>query len=93
MASLETKLHSIPSYIPSAEGDEVGVVGGRGDGDGAGAADVRVAELVRQLLQLVRLELVVVPEHVVVRGPRRTLVKEFYFKTSVWIGLITPVRI
>ena len=36
--------------VAGAEGDEVGVVGGRGDGDGARAADVGVAELVGQLL-------------------------------------------
>jgi hypothetical protein len=31
--------------VASAEGDQVGVVGGSGDGDGAGAADVGVAKL------------------------------------------------
>ena len=51
----------------------MGVVGGGGDGDGPGAADVGVAQLVGQLLQLVRVEVVIVPEHVVVAGPRGAL--------------------
>ena len=51
----------------------MGVVGGGGDGDGPGAADIGVAELVGQLLQLVRVEVVIVPEHVVVAGPRGAL--------------------
>ena len=51
----------------------MGVVGGGGDGDGPGAAHVGVAQLVGQLLQLVRVEVVIVPEHVVVAGPRGAL--------------------
>ena len=51
----------------------MGVVGGGGDGDGPGAAHVGVAQLVGQLLQLVRVEVVIVPEHVVVARPRGAL--------------------
>ena len=42
------------------------VVGRGGDGDRSGAPHVGVAQLVGQLLQLVRLEPVVIPENVVV---------------------------
>ena len=44
------------------------VVGRGGDGDRSGAPHVGVAQLVGQLLQLVRLEPVVIPENVIVSG-------------------------
>ena len=56
-------LHQV---VAGAEGHQVGVVGRGGDGDAASAPDIGVAQLVRQLLQLVRVEVIVVPEHVVV---------------------------
>ncbi len=59
--------------VARAEGHQMRVVGGRRDGHGARAAHVRVAQLVRQHLQLVRVEVVVVPQHVVVRRARRAL--------------------
>ena len=52
--------------VPGPEGHQVGVVGRGGDRDAASAPDIGVAQLVRQLLQLVRVEVIVVPEHVVV---------------------------
>ena len=53
------------------------VVGRGGDGDRSGAPHVGVAQLVGQLLQLVRLEPVVIPENVIVSwsgGPLDPLV-------------------
>ena len=44
------------------------VVSGGGDGDGAGAADVGVAQLICQLLQLVSIKVIIIPEDVVVAG-------------------------
>lgn len=44
------------------------IVSGGGDGDAAGTADVGVTQLVGQGLELVRVEPVVVPQDVVVRG-------------------------
>lgn len=70
LARVVLLLHQV---VARAEGHQVRVVGGRGDGHGARAAHVRVAQLVRQALQLVRPEVVVVPQHVVVRRPRRAL--------------------
>lgn len=70
LARVVLLLHQV---VARAEGDQVRVVGGRGDGHRARAAHVRVAQLVRQALQLVRPEVVVVPQHVVVRRPRRAL--------------------
>ena len=51
----------------------MGVVGRGGDGDGARASDVGVAQLVGQLLQLVSIEMIIIPEDVVVTWPRRAL--------------------
>ena len=49
------------------------VVRGGRDGDRPGAPDVGVAELVGQLLQLVSIEVIVVPEDMVVAGTRGAL--------------------
>lgn len=57
----------LDQVVAGSEGDQVGVVGRRRDRHGARAAHVRVAQLVRQTLQLVGVEVVVVPQHVVVR--------------------------
>ena len=45
---------------------QVGVVGGGGVGDGLGAPRVQVAEVVGQLLRLVRPHVAVIPQYVVV---------------------------
>ena len=45
--------------VPGPEGHQVGVVGGGGDGDRPGAPHIGVAQLIGQLLQLIRLK----PEH------------------------------
>jgi hypothetical protein len=50
----------------TAEGGQVGVVGGRRHGHGAGGAAVQVAEAVGQQLQAVRREPVLVHQYVVV---------------------------
>ncbi len=42
--------------VAGAEGDQMGVVGRRRNRDGAGASDVGVAQLVRQVLDVVRRE-------------------------------------
>ena len=52
--------------IAGAECDEVSVIGGGGDRDAPGTPDVRVTQLVRQHLELVRAEVVVIPQDVVV---------------------------
>lgn len=63
----------VHQVITGPEGHQVGVVGRRRDGDGARAAHVGVTQLVGEDLQLVRREVVVVPEHVVVRWPAGAL--------------------
>ena len=63
----------VHQVVAGAEGHETGVVGWRGDGDGAGAAHIGVAQLVGEDLQLIRGEAVVVPQHIVVRGAARAL--------------------
>ena len=63
-------LHEV---VAGPEGDELRVVRRRRDAHRARAADVGVAELVGHLLQVVRLEVVVVPQDVVVTRPTRAL--------------------
>ena len=54
--------------VARPERDEMRVVRGGGDGHGPRAPHVGVAQLVREALKLVAVEVVVVPKHVVVRG-------------------------
>lgn len=63
----------LDEVVACPEGHQVGVVGRGRDGHRPGAAHVRVTQLVRQALQLIRRELVVVPQHVVVRRAARAL--------------------
>ena len=59
--------------VSCSEGDEMSVVGRGGYGDRPGATDVSVTQLVSQSLQLVSRKSVVVPKHVIMRRPRRSL--------------------
>ena len=75
--------------VASTEGHQVGVVGWRGDGDGAGTAHVGVAQLVGEQLELIGREAVVVPQDVVVGGPTGPLGKAdsrryTYYTASIW---------
>lgn len=63
----------VHQVVARSESHESGVVRRRWDGDGAGAADVRVAQLVGEELQLISSETVVVPEDVVVGGTAGSL--------------------
>ena len=68
MASLPTVVFLLHQMVASSEGHQVGVVRRGGDGDGPGAPDVGVAQLVGQLLELVSIEMIIVPQNVVVAG-------------------------
>ena len=70
LAAVVLLLHQV---VAGAEGNQVRVVGGRRDRHRTCAAHVRVAELVRQALQLVGRKAVVVPKDVVVRRAARPL--------------------
>ena len=59
--------------VSGSEGDQVSVVGGRGDGDGSSASNVGVAQLVRKVLKNIRSVTVVVVKHVVVSRSRCSL--------------------
>lgn len=63
----------IHQMVTSAEGHQMGVVRRRGDGDGARAAHVGVAQLVGEELELITAEAVVVPQDVIVGRPARAL--------------------
>lgn len=73
----------VHKMVPGPKGHQPGVVGGCGDGDGAGAAHVRVAQLVRQQLQLICCETVVIPQHLVVGGPAGSLQRWGWRVTSL----------
>jgi len=59
--------------ISCPERDKVGIVRRSRYGHTAGASDVSVTQLVGQHLNLVRAEVVVVPQHVIVRWPTGSL--------------------
>jgi len=59
-------LHQV---IPGSERHQMGVVGRSGNGNRSGTADIGVAELVGELLKLISVKRIVVPEDVVVAGP------------------------
>ncbi len=59
--------------VSSAESHEVGVISRRRNGDGTSTADVSVAQLVSQTLQFVSVEVIVVPQNVVVAGTASAL--------------------
>lgn len=63
----------VHQVVAGAESHQMGVVSWCRDGDRACAAHVRVAQLVGEDLQLIRREVVVVPEHMVMRGPAGSL--------------------
>ena len=73
MAALPTVVLLLHQMVAGSEGHQVGVVSRGRDGDGPGAPDVGVAQLVGQLLQLVSIEMIIIPEDVVVTWPRRAL--------------------
>ena len=56
VAALPAVVLLLHQVVAGAEGNEMSVVRRSGNGDAACAADVSVAQLVRQLLQLVSLE-------------------------------------
>jgi len=63
----------VHEMVPCSEGHQPGVVRRGRDGDRPGAAHVGMAQLVREDLQLIRGEPVVIPEHIVMGWPARTL--------------------
>ena len=58
----------VHQVVPGSEGHQVCVVGGGWDGHRPGAAHVGVAQLVGEGLELIGCEVVLIPQHVVVRG-------------------------
>jgi len=55
--------------VARSEGHEMSIVCRGGYGDRSGASHVGVAELVGQLLQLISLEPVIIPQHMIVARP------------------------
>lgn len=63
----------VNQVVTGTECHQVGVIGWCRNGDRAGAAHVGVAQLVCEDLQLIRGEMVVIPQHVIVRRPAGSL--------------------
>ncbi len=63
----------VNQVVASTKRHQVGIVGWCRNGDRAGAAHVGVAQLVGEDLQLIRGEMVVIPQHVIVGRPAGSL--------------------
>ena len=63
----------LDEMITSAKRHQMRVVSGRRDGHGTRAPHVRVTQLVSQHLQLIRIEVIVIPQNMVVRWPTCSL--------------------
>lgn len=63
-------LHQV---VSGSEGDQVSIVSWSRDGYTSSAANVSVAELVGENLQLVSIEAIVIPQHMIVRRTTCTL--------------------
>ena len=83
----------LDEVIARAEGDEMRVVGRRRDGDATRAAHVGVTQLIRQHLQLVGVEVIVVPQHVVVRRTRRALDAGVAAQVEVELGGVSDADV
>ena len=59
--------------ISRPEGDEMGIKRRGWNGDGPRTTDIRVTQLVRQSLNLVRSEIIIVPQNVIVGRPTSSL--------------------
>lgn len=68
----------VHQVVACSESHQPGVVRRRRDGDGASAADVSVAQLVGEELQLIGGETVVIPKDVVVGGTTGSLRTEHH---------------
>ena len=69
VAALPAVVLLLHQVVAGTEGNQVSVVRRSRNGNAASAPDVGVAQLVGELLQLVRIEVIVIPQHVVVAGP------------------------
>lgn len=93
MAALSAVMFFVHQMVAGTEGHQVGVVGGRRDGDGAGAAHVGVAQLVCEQLELVSGETIVVPQNMVVGGPTGALYSSVTAEVKVKLVGMCDVRV
>ena len=75
----------VHQVVPGSEGHQVCVVGGGWDGHRPGTAHVGVAQLVGEGLQLISCEVVLIPQHVVVRGTGCALTNKQNFQNRNFI--------
>lgn len=69
----------VHQVVTGAESHQMGIVSWCWDGDRPGAAHIRVAQLVGEDLQFIRREVVVIPEHMVMRWPAGSLWRAIVF--------------
>ena len=75
--------------IASSESNKMGIVGRCRNGNGTSTADVSVAELIGETLQLVGVEVIVVPENMVMAWTARTLNALMWAQVKIkfgWVG-------
>ena len=65
--------------VPCPERHQVGIISRGGDADRTSAAHIGVAKLVSELLQLICIKVVVIPQHVVVAGSAGALKKKLKY--------------
>jgi len=83
----------LDQMVPSSERHQVSIVCRCRYGDRASAPDIRVTQLVGQTLQLVRCEVVVIPQHVVVRRPASPLYAGVRTQVEVELGRMCDASI
>ena len=86
MRSLSRVVVLLHQVVPRPERHQMGVVSGSWDTNRASAAHVGMTELVGELLELIGIKVVVIPQHVVVAGSAGALQGE-KIVNSIWNGM------
>ena len=83
----------LDQMVARAERHQMSVVGGRRYGHGSRASHVRVTQLIGQRLQLVRREVIVVPQYVIMRWATRALDAGVRAQVEVELGGMSDARV
>ena len=95
MRSLSRVVVLLHQMVPRPERYQMGVVSRGWDTDRASAAHVGMTELVGELLELIGIKVVVIPQHMVVAGSAGALKgekKSIPYGNRTWPKLFSPVQ-